>query len=255
MYSDSGYWGAAFDNNNYAGLENKNQWQYVWDKYIKNTKFNYAGSRGYYVTSPFYDDSNNSVQKIMWDKTFDGQCKVNPAWGSDVCNLGGAAVNKSIVVIVLDKYHPAPPSFTPTISTEAPHIIQEGQPITDRVTVGVKSGDQWSNGTSVTAKGYYFTGSKDAILRNLPYNGDPTDAGINNYLNQIRSAGGEYPWVTGMGARCGLNRAEPGPWLRDGDKNDSRGRAQEETAASRAHARPGRRGAAGTPLHAFAYRR
>ena len=94
------------------------------------------------------------------------------------------------MVIVLDKYQPAPPSFTPTISTNAPHVIQEGQPITDNVTVGVKSGDHWIDGTSVTARGYYFTGSKDAILRNLPYTGDPTDAGINNYLNQIRSAGG-----------------------------------------------------------------
>lgn len=207
MYSDSGYWGEAFDNNNYAELGNKNQWQYVWDKYIKPVPYRYAGTQNYLVTDGFRDDPTTSVQKIMWDKTFDGKCKVNPAWGSDVCNLGGAAVNKSIVVIVLDKYQPAPPSFTPTISTEAPHIIQEGQPITDKVTVGVKSGDHWIDGTSVTAKGYYFTGSKDAIIRNLPYEGDPTDAGINNYLNQIRSAGGEYPWVAGMGVRCGLNRA------------------------------------------------
>lgn len=190
MYSGSGYWGAAFDNNNHAELDNKNQWQYVWDKYIKPHQFYYAGSQPYDVTTPFNDDPNNSVQKIMWGKTFDGKCKVNPAWGNDVCNLGGAAVNKSIVVIVLDKYQPAPPSFTPTISTSAPHVIQEGQPITDNVTVDVKSGDHWIDGTSVTARGYYFTGSKDAILKSIPYNGDPTDAGINNYLNQIKSAGG-----------------------------------------------------------------
>ena len=190
MYSNSGYWGAATDNGNHAELGNKNQWQYAWDTNVKPNTYSYAGSQQYGVNTPFNDDPGMSVQKIMWDKTFDGQCKVNPAWGSDVCNLGGAAVNKSIVVIVLDKYQPAPPSFTPTISTEAPHIIQEGQPITDRVTVGVKSGDHWIDGTSVTAKGYYFTGSKDAILRNLPYTGDPTDVGINNYLNQIRSAGG-----------------------------------------------------------------
>ena len=190
MFSDTGYWGTEFDNNNYAELENKNQWQYVWDKYIKTNDYWYAGSQKYGVTTPFNDDPNNSVQNIMWDKTFDGQCKVNPAWGNDVCNLGGAAVNKSIVVIVLDKYQPAPPSFTPTISTSAPHVIQEGQPITDNVTVGVKSGDHWIDGTSVTARGYYFTGSKDAILKSIPYNGDPTDAGINNYLNQIKSAGG-----------------------------------------------------------------
>lgn len=136
-------------------------------------------------------------------------------------------VNNQAICVAVNESQP-PMAFTPTISTEAPHIIQEGQPITDKVTVGVKSGDQWSNGTSVTAKGYYFTGSKDAILRNLPYEGDPTDAGINNYLNQIRSAGGEYPWVTGMGARYGLNRAESGPWVRDGDKNDSRIRRKRE---------------------------
>lgn len=118
---------------------------------------------------------------------------------------GGTVMNTAICVAVNESQPPM--AFTPTISTEAPHIIQEGQPITDRVTVGVKSGDQWTNGTSVTARGYYFTGSKDAILRNLPYEGDPTDAGINNYLNQIRSAGGEYPWVAGIG---GTVRAESG---------------------------------------------
>ena len=98
-------------------------------------------------------------------------------------------VNNLAICVAVNESQP-PMAFTPTISTEAPHIIQEGQPITDRVTVGVKSGDHWIDGTSVTAKGYYFTGSKDAIIRNLPYTGDPTDAGINGYLNQIRSAGG-----------------------------------------------------------------
>ena len=205
MYSDSGYTGVAFDNNNYAELGNKNQWQYVWDKYIKNTKFLYAGSRHYYVTSPFNDDPNNSVQKIMWDKTFNGQCKVNPAWGNDVCNLGGANVNKSIVVIVLDKYQPAPPSFTPTISTNAPHVIQEGQPITDNVTVGVKSGDHWIDGTSVTARGYYFTGSKDAILKDIsPNGGINSDADIQTYLNRVKSGVNTRGWP-GWGCGTGLS--------------------------------------------------
>ena len=145
-------------------------------------------------------------------------------------------VNNLAICVAVNESQP-PMAFTPTISTEAPHIIQEGQPITDKVTVGVKSGDHWIDGTSVTAKGYYFTGSKDAIIRNLPYTGDPTDAGINNYLNQIRSAGGEYPWVAGMGVRCGLNRAALRP----------------------VGARPGVKGGPPecrfAPLHAFAYRR
>lgn len=148
---------------------------------------------------------------------------------------GGTVMNTAICVAVNESQPPM--AFTPTISTEAPHIIQEGQPITDKVTVGVKSGDHWIDGTSVTAKGYYFTGSKDAIIRNLPYTGDPTDAGINNYLNQIRSAGGEYPWVAGMGVRCGLNRAALRP----------------------VGARPGVKGGPPecrfAPLRAFAYRR
>lgn len=136
-------------------------------------------------------------------------------------------VNNLAICVAVNESQP-PMAFTPTISTEAPHIIQEGQPITDRVTVGVKSGDRWTNGTSVTAKGYYFTGSKDAILRNLPYTGDPTDDGINNYLNQIRSAGGEYPWVAGMGVRCGLNRAALRPVGARWRQNDSRVRRKRE---------------------------
>ena len=71
-------------------------------------------------------------------------------------------VNNQAICVAVNESQP-PMAFTPTISTEAPHIIQEGQPITDKVTVGVKSGDHWIDGTSVTARGYYFTGSKDAI--------------------------------------------------------------------------------------------
>lgn len=122
------YYGEAYDNSNHAELGGKNQWQAAWDTYIKPNTYRYAGAQSYNVNYAFNDDPTTSVQKIMWDKTFDGKCKVNPAWGSDVCNLGGAAVNKSIVVIVLDKYHPAPPSFTPTISTEAPTSFRRVSP-------------------------------------------------------------------------------------------------------------------------------
>lgn len=136
-------------------------------------------------------------------------------------------VNNLAICVAVNESQP-PMAFTPTISTEAPHIIQEGQPITDRVTVGVKSGDHWIDGTSVTAKGYYFTGSKDAIIRNLPYTGDPTDAGINNYLNQIRSAGGVQLGdpvsltFTGPGQQTAtLNRNAPantwGTWVFDSE--------------------------------------
>lgn len=234
-YSNSGYWGAASDQGNHAELGGKNQWQYAWDTYIKPNTYHYAGSQPYTVDTAFNDDPGMSVQKIMARDTYDDINK----WNDPIVKIPN--VEKSIVVIVLDKYQPAPPSFTPTISTNAPHVIQEGQPITDNVTVGVKSGDHWIDGTSVTARGYYFTGSKDAILKSIPYNGDPTDAGINNYLNQIKSAGGEYPWVAGVGGAVRAYRAGSGPWVRDGDTNASRaGRKWGRRPAGRV--RPGRRG-------------
>ena len=92
-------------------------------------------------------------------------------------------VNNLAICVAVNESQP-PMAFTPTISTNAPHVIQEGQPITDNVTVGVKSGDHWIDGTSVTARG-------------------------------------EYPWVPGWGA-VRAYRAGSGPWTRDGDTNASR---------------------------------
>lgn len=252
MYSDSGYTGVAFDNNNYAELDNKNQWQYVWDKYIKPYQYHYAGTQAYDVNTAFNDDPNMSVQKIMARNTYNDINK----WNDPIVHITN--VNKSIVVIVLDKYQPAPPSFTPTISTEAPHIIQEGQPITDNVTVGVKSGDHWIDGTSVTAKGYYFTGSKDAIIRGIsPNGGINSDADIASYPGRVRS-GGEYPWVAGVGVRYGLIGPDPARG-RVMATQTLQGQGGRGTAAGRACARPGVKGGPPecrfAPLRAFAYRR
>ena len=128
--------------------------------------------------------------------------------GMDEMAAGGTVMNQAICVAVNESQPPM--AFTPTISTEAPHIIQEGQPITDRVTVGVKSGDHWIDGTSVTAKGYYFTGSKDAILKDIsPNGGINSDADIASYPGRVRSGGGEYPWVAGVGVRYGLIGPDP----------------------------------------------
>lgn len=193
------YNGTAFDNTNHAELGGKNQWQAAWDTYIKPNTYHYAGTQPYTVDTAFTDDPNMSVQKIMARDTYDDINK----WNDPIVHIRD--VNKSIVVIVLDKYQPTPPSFTPTISTEAPHIIQEGQPITDRVTVGVKSGDHWIDGTSVTAKGYYFTGSKDAIIRGIsPNGGINSDADIASYPGRVRSGVNTRGWP-GWGCGTGLS--------------------------------------------------
>ena len=146
-----------------------------------------------------------------------------------------------------------PMGFTPTISTEAPHIIQEGQPITDKVTVGVKPGDQWIDGTSVTARGYYFTGSKDVILKGIPHSGGiNSDADIASYPGRVRS-GGEYPWVAGVGVRYGLSGPDPARGCVMATQT-LQGRGEGVTAAGRACATGVKGWAAGMPLRAFAYR-
>ena len=150
-------------------------WMDYWHQVVDNVPFT-NGSSPYYTSDAFTVDPSLSVDKIA------------DTYAPDFAN--GVSTG-TIVVIALSRYEPAPAAFTPTISTEAPHIIQEGQPITDRVTVGVKSGDRWIDGTSVTAKGYYFTGSKDNILKDIsPNGGINSDADIQNYINQVKSAGG-----------------------------------------------------------------
>lgn len=185
------YYGDSFDNNRHADLGGKNQWQAAWDTYIKPHQYHYAGTQSYDVNTAFSDDPNLSVQKIMARETYDDINK----WNDPIVDVTN--VNKSVVVIVLDKYQPAPliQKFTPTISTNAGHhVIQEGQSITDNVTVGVKPGDSWPKdehgNVSITAKGYYFTGPKNVILNHRQYTGDKTDAAFQAYLNQIKNAGG-----------------------------------------------------------------
>lgn len=125
-------------------------WMNYWHQVVDGHAFNNGGGHSYYTKNAFSVDPSLSVDKIA------------DTWAPDLAN--GVSTG-TIVVIALSRYEPAPMAFTPTISTKAPHVIQEGQPITDNVTVGVKSGDHWIDGTSVTARGYYFTGSKDAILK------------------------------------------------------------------------------------------
>ncbi len=188
MLGDGGYHGTSWEE------AKASHWVTYWDQYIKPRSFTYAGTVKYGVDTPFNDNPGRSVQSIM-----NGRVCGNEA----SCPADNKAVIPmlSIVVIVLDKYQPAPPiqKFTPTISTDAGHnghhVIQEGQSITDKVMVGVKQGDTWpkdehGNNVSITAKGYYFTGPKDVILNHRQYTGDKTDAAFQAYLNQIKNAGG-----------------------------------------------------------------
>lgn len=80
--------------------------------------------------------------------------------------------------------------FQPTVSTQVgSKIVPRGARVSDRVTSGIKQGDEWANGVNVTAKGYYYT--LDARQANglavLKQNGNEKTA---DYLNRVAKAYG-----------------------------------------------------------------
>lgn len=80
--------------------------------------------------------------------------------------------------------------FQPTVSTQVgSKIVPGGARVSDRVTSGIKQGDEWANGVNVTAKGYYYT--LDARQANglavLKQDGNEKTA---DYLNRVAKAYG-----------------------------------------------------------------
>lgn len=63
-------------------------------------------------------------------------------------------------------------NFQPTVTTEvSSKKLPAGEPVKDRVTSGVARGDTWVDGTTVKAKGYYFTGAPKTILQTIKQTG------------------------------------------------------------------------------------
>ena len=81
---------------NGSGVYDAKIWKDNWYKYIAPGDYNYAGSRHYKTSTVFDDDPSNSVDKIM-------ESHVDST--------------RSIVVIVLDKYQPAPANYDLTVTT------------------------------------------------------------------------------------------------------------------------------------------
>ena len=96
--------GAASGNGSTTGVWNgsgvyaESVWKSNWYKYVAPGDYNYAGSRHYKTSTAFDDDPSNSVDKIM-------ESHVDST--------------RSIVVIVLDKYQPAPTNYTLSVATKA----------------------------------------------------------------------------------------------------------------------------------------
>lgn len=154
-----------------AGADHDQYWMKYWHDLVDNVKFN-NGSSPYYTSSAFSVDPSLSVDKIAdtWA----------PGW------VNGASTG-TIVVIALSRYEPSPQSFQPTVTTKSAKQFKPGEEITDQVTSGVSGDTQWISGTSVKAKGYYYTGEAENILKQInPTNGESVQA----YLNRVKSAGG-----------------------------------------------------------------
>ncbi len=71
-------------------------WKDLWYKDVAKGKYNYAGTQSYSTSDGFADDPNTSVDKLMEKAVTD---------------------TTTIIIIVLDKYQPAPPNYTLTITT------------------------------------------------------------------------------------------------------------------------------------------
>ena len=81
---------------NGSGIYDAKVWKDNWYKTVAPNTYKYAGTYAYKTSTPFNDDPSNSVDKIM-ERHVDS--------------------TRSIVVIVLDKYQPAPANYDLTVTT------------------------------------------------------------------------------------------------------------------------------------------
>ena len=81
---------------NGSGVYDAKIWKDNWNKNVAPNTYKYAGTYAYKTSTPFDDDPSNSVDKIM-ERHVDS--------------------TRSIVVIVLDKYQPAPANYDLTVTT------------------------------------------------------------------------------------------------------------------------------------------
>ena len=86
---------------NGSGGYSASEWYSSWDSQIKPYKYYYAGTQEYGTSTPFDDDPSNSVDKIAYS------------------NVAAAGATPNLIIIVLDKYQPKPPTYHLSVSTQA----------------------------------------------------------------------------------------------------------------------------------------
>ncbi len=137
---------------NGSGQVGRSTWVDNWNKYVAPVRYNYAGTRPYYTSTPFDDDPSDNVNRIMERNVHD---------------------DTSIAVIVLDKYQPAPPvvdyDLTVTTNVSAPRDLRAGSAdrVSDVIHASQSTGDAQQVDADVVMRfdGNKYVGAKEATKR------------------------------------------------------------------------------------------
>lgn len=134
---------------NGSGIVARSTWIDNWNKYVAPVRYNYAGTRPYYTSTPFDDNPSDSVNKIMERNVHD---------------------DTSIAVIVLDKYQPAPPvvdyDLTITTNVNAPQDLKTGSTgkVSDTIHASQSRGDAQQVNANVIM---HYDGNKYTAAKNV----------------------------------------------------------------------------------------
>lgn len=134
---------------NGSGIVARQTWIDNWNKYVAPVKYNYAGTREYLTSNPFWDNPSDSVNKIMERNVHD---------------------DTSIAIIVLDKYQPAPPvvdyDLTVTTNVNAPQDLKTGSTgkVSDTIHASQSRGDAQQVNANVIM---HYDGNKYVGAKNV----------------------------------------------------------------------------------------
>ena len=107
--------------------------------------------------------TTNSAQHVAWTATGNG--KVMPVFNYKVPKAAKLSSPNQNLMAATDPgtqtnniTFEVRSNFQPTVSTQvSDKIVPRGARVSDKVTSGIKKGDEWIDGANVTAKGYYYT--------------------------------------------------------------------------------------------------
>ena len=222
-------------------------WYDNWNTYVAPNTYKYAGTQEYGTATPFSDDPSNSVDAIMRRNV-------------------EASSKPSIVVIVLDKYQPAPPTYHLSVSTQAAEMSGQSGDTKDASDVITLSTDgtktenvngtatlHWRgiDGTEKTVAKQFTASNKgnatvSASFRDMDASWESWPAGKRWWDVDIARQGGMAEAVSHKGENDGKESGEktttpPSKWLTNGagdtvrDGNDSIASGSLYTAHIKAH--------------------